>query len=51
MSKMGQYFLEMQTDAQEMTLKEFCEKYGKSYEDVWKNINSGYPDFVDQSPV
>lgn len=39
MSKIGQWFLKMQEDAQDMSKKEFIEKHGIANLDIWEDQN------------
>ena len=45
MSKMGNWVLEMQENAVDMTLEQFTNTYGKSEEHIWREANGEEPDF------
>lgn len=44
MSRMGQWVMEMQESAAQMTLQEFVEQYGQSQTAVWFEVNGGFED-------
>lgn len=44
MSKTGQNFLEMQTDAVDMTEAEFVAKWGGANRDIWHQLHWADPD-------
>ena len=39
MSKMGNWVMEMQEDAAQMTLENFIQTHGKSQSDIWSEVN------------
>jgi hypothetical protein len=45
MSKMGNWVLEMQENAVDMTLEQFTNTYGKREEHIWREANGEEPDF------
>ena len=39
MSKTGQWVLQMQEDANDMTREEFIKKHGEAQVDIWDSVN------------
>ena len=39
MSKMGNWVIEMQEAAEDMSLIDFCNKYGKAQLHIWEEVN------------
>lgn len=48
MSKIGQWNLQMEEDATDMSKDEFVKKYGDSNVDVWNKVNSSLEEHIDQ---
>ena len=48
MSKIGQWNLQMEEDASELSKDEFVKKYGDSNVDVWNKVNSSLEEHIDQ---
>tara|TARA_X000001382_G_scaffold66517_2_gene46212 strand:+ start:1788 stop:1961 length:174 start_codon:yes stop_codon:yes gene_type:complete len=48
MSKIGQWNLQMEEDASDMSKDEFVKKYGDSNVDVWNKVNSSLEEHIDQ---
>jgi hypothetical protein len=49
MSKTGNWFLEMQEDAYDMTLAEFIKKHGEGQISIWhqtQNLQDGYNESI-----
>ena len=48
MSKIGQWNLQMEEDASDMSKDEFVKKYGDSNVDIWNKVNSSLEEHIDQ---
>lgn len=48
MSKVGQYYMQMQEDAVNRDLEDFVRIYGESHEDFWYEVN--FPTEQSQEP-